>query len=131
MESEEKLLTKRNSEGTITIAGQPEKQSEIPKEGLPHLTIKPKIFEAENSYLKKEIIGEKIHLEVQYEVQNIGNETAIITNDGFTSVVEIGPGQIKTYKKPFEFIRESNSASSPQEFFDQLKKRRLSSRHSD
>ncbi len=120
MESNPSIITRKNDDGSVTIVGPPENQSESPTKGLPHLFATPSRFERSGYFIEAKIAGEHINMKVKYEVKNIGDVAAVITKDGFNPVVEIGPGGKKYYINTFKISRGPNNNRPLQEFIDML-----------
>ena len=120
MESTPSIMTRKNNDGSVTIVGPPEKQSESLTKGLPHLLVVPSRFEGSGHFVEAEIAGDHINTKVKYEVKNVGDVTAVITEDGFNPIVEIGPGGKKYYTNTLKIARGPNNNSPLQEFIDML-----------
>lgn len=120
MESKPSIMTRKNDDGSVTIVGPPENQSESPTIGLPHLFVTPSRFEGSGHFVKAEIEGDHINTKVKYEVKNVGEVTAVITEDGFNPVVEIEPGGKKYYTNTLKIGRGQDNDSPLQEFIEML-----------
>lgn len=120
MESNPSIITRKNDDGSVTIVGPPENQSESPTEGLPHLFVSPSRFEGSGHFVEAVISGDYIDTKVKYEVKNVGDVTAVITEDGFSPVVEIEPGSKKYYTNTIKIGRGQKNDSPLQTFIDML-----------
>ncbi|MBC8415097.1 MAG: hypothetical protein H8E11_01565 [Candidatus Cloacimonetes bacterium] len=120
IESNPSLLHRINDDGSVTFVGLPIIQSRSCTEGFPHLIVTPSRFEEINYFIKAEISGENINIQVKYEINNIGDISALITEDIFTSIIEIAPGEKRNYFYTFEITRGPNNNSPLQEFIDML-----------
>lgn len=99
MEADNWLSAKRGLDGKIKIVGLPKEQEETPQNGYPYLDIKPKPFKATGFYTEAQIVGDHIEVKIPFEVKNIGDEAAIITEDGLAPIITIEPNQTKYYTK--------------------------------
>ncbi len=120
MESTPSTVIRKNEDGSVTILGSPENQKDSIVEGLPYLIIKPSRFKESGFFVEAEIEGEHIKAKVKYEVKNVGSVTAVVTDDGFNPVVEIGPGQIKYYNNTLRIERGPNNTAPLHEFIELL-----------
>jgi hypothetical protein len=120
MESNPPIITRKNNDGSVTIVGPPENQSESLIKGLPHLLATPSRFEGSGHFIETEIAGEHINLKVKYEVKNMGDVAAVITEDGINPSVEIEHGGKKYYINAFKIARGPNNNRPLQEFLDML-----------
>lgn len=120
MESGPSILKRKNDDGSITIAGPPENQRDSIIKGLPHLIVNPSRFKESDHFIEAEIEGDHINVKVKYEVKNVGEVTAVITEDGFNPVVEIEPGQKKYHINTLKIIRGPDNSSPLQEFIESL-----------
>ena len=120
MESKPSIITRKNDDGSVTIVGPPENQKESPIRGLPHLLVTPTRFEDSGHFVVAEVEGDHINAKVKYEVKNIGDVTAVITEDGVNPIVEIEPGQKKYYTNTLKIVRGPNNSSPLQEFMEPL-----------
>ncbi len=114
------LLHRNNDDGSVTFAGLPELQSKSCTKGFPHLSVTPSRFQESGNFIKAEIAGENIIIKVKYEVNNIGDMPALITEDGFTSIIEIAAGGKKNYFYTLEITRGTNNKRPLQEFINML-----------
>lgn len=120
IESGPSILKRKNEDGSVTIAGPPEIQGDSVLKGLPHLIVNPSRFKDSDHFIEAEIEGDRIKAKVKYEVKNVGDVTAVITQDGFNPIVDIEPGQIKYYTNTLKISRGPNNSSPLQEFIDML-----------
>jgi hypothetical protein len=120
LESAPSVLKRRNEDGSVTIAGPSENQKESVIKGLPHLIIKPRRFEGSDHFIEAEVEGDQINAKVKYEVENIGDVTAVIVNDESNPKVEIEPRQKRFYKNTIRIVKGPNNNRHPQEFMESL-----------
>lgn len=120
IESNPSLLHRINNDGSVTFAGIPKIQSQSCTKGFPHLSVTPSRFKESGNFIKAEIIGENIIITVKYIVNNIGDMAALITEDGFTSIIEIPAGEKRYYSNTFEITRSTNNNKPLQEFINML-----------
>lgn len=121
MESNPSIIKRKNDDGSVTIVGPPENQSVLPTKGLPHLLVTPSRFEGSGHFVEAEIAGDHINTKVKYEVKNVGDVTAVITEDGFKPTVEIESEGKKYYTKTIKIGRGQNNDSPLQKFIEVLK----------
>ncbi len=119
LESGPSIFRRKNDDGSVTILT-PGNQSESPINGLPHLLVTPNRFKKSNKFIDAEIEGDHINVKVKYEIKNIGDITAIITEDGFNTTVEIEPGQKKNYINNLKIYRGPDNSKPLQEFIESL-----------
>lgn len=118
-ESDPSSKVKKNADGSITVA-MPKEQSKIPQDGYPFLVITPKRFSATGFYTEATIIEDHIEVKIPFEIKNIGNSTAIITQDGFESITKIEPNQNKTHIKPILVGRGKDNKESLEHFIEMI-----------
>lgn len=124
MDADNWLSAKRGLDGKIRIIGLPKEQEEIPKEGYPYLNIRPKTFKATGYYIEAQIIDDHIEVKIQFEIKNIGDASAIITENGLEPIITIEPNQTKYYTKTI--ISKSKGNQEPLEsFFTFLEKEEI------
>jgi hypothetical protein len=97
-ESDPSVKVRKNPDGSITVAT-PKDQGEIPQGGYPFLDIKPEPFKTTGLYTKAQIVEDHIDVKILFEVKNIGDTAAIITEDGFEPSIRIEPNQEKYYTR--------------------------------
>lgn len=97
-----------------------ENQSELPIKGLPHLSVVPRRFENSGDFIEAEIIEDLIDVKVKYEIENIGDTTAVVSDNGFKTSAEIGPGERKYRIITSKISRGPNKDTSIQEFINML-----------
>ncbi len=88
-----------------------EVQPDKPQRGLPYLKVAPFRFKSTGSYMEHSISEEGVKIKCQYQVENIGDESAIITADRFKSEIEIKPGESKKYMS--ELVVQDLSQNKP------------------
>ncbi len=120
MESGPSVLRRKNADGSVTITGPPENQNGSIIKRLPHLIVNPSRFKESDHFIAAEVEGDHINVKVKYEVKNVGDITAVITEDGFNPIVEIEPGQKKFYNNTLKIARGPNNSTPLQEFIDLL-----------
>ena len=118
MDADNWLSAKRGIDGKVTIIGLPKEQGKNPIEGYPFLDIKPKRFKATGYYIEAQTIDDQIEVKIPFEVKNIGDSSAIITENGLEPIITIEPNQIKDYTKAIRI--ESKDNQEPLESFFRL-----------
>jgi hypothetical protein len=114
-ESDPLVKVKKNPSGSITVAT-PKDQGEVPQVGYPFLDVKPEPFKDTGFYVKAQIIGDYIEAKIKFEVKNVGDRAAIITEDGFKPICTIEPSQIKYYTKHIKVGRGKNNKEPLENF---------------
>lgn len=107
-ESDPSIKVKKNENGSITIAV-PKEQNSQPKCGYPFLDIKPKPFKATGFYTDAKIVEDYIEVKLSFQVKNVGDTAAIITEDGFEPIITIEPNQIEYYVKTLMIGRQKDN----------------------
>lgn len=97
-----------------------ENQSELRTKGLPHLSVSPSRFKDSGDFFEAEIIENFIDMKVKYEIENIGDATAVVSDDGFKTSLEIKPGEKTHCIKTSRISKGPNNDDPLQEFFNVL-----------
>lgn len=125
MDADNWLSAKRGLDGKITIIDLPKEQEETPQDGYPFLDIRPITFKATGFYTEVQIVNDHIEVKIQFEIKNIGNASAIITEDGFDSVITIEPNQTKYYTKTIMVGRSKDNQEPLESFFTFLEEEKI------
>lgn len=120
IEADNWLSAKRGLDGKITIVGLGKKQEETPQDGYPYLDIKPKPFKATGFYTEAQIVEDHIEVKIPFEVKNIGDAAAIITEDGLAPIVTIEPNQTKYYTKTIMVYRKKDNRQPLEKFIKSI-----------
>lgn len=123
MEADNWLSAKRDLDGKITIVGIPKEQEEKPKDGYPYLIIKPQPFKATGFYTEAQIVDDHIEVKIPFEIKNIGDASAIITEDGLTPIITIEPDQIKYHTRIITVGRCKDNSEPLDSFMTLLEKK--------
>lgn len=99
-----------------------EEQSESPTNGFPHLSVTPYRFEKSGSFIEVNIIEGFIETKIKYEIENIGDTSAVLSDDGFKTITEIMPGEKKYRTITSNISKGPNNDSPLKEFIDMLEK---------
>ena len=94
-----------------------EMQGESPIEGLPFLIITPSRFEDSGDFIQANIVDDFIDAKFKYEIKNIGDETAIVSTDGFNTTIEVDPGKKRYHIVSSKIGRSENNDSKIEDFF--------------
>lgn len=97
-------------------------QSELPKKGLPHLSVTPCFFENSGGFIEANIIEDFIETKIKYEIENLGDITAVVSGDGFKTTTEIVPGEKKYRTITSKIARGPDNDSPLQTFVNMLDK---------
>jgi len=114
-ESDASVKVRKNPDGSITVAT-PKEQGEMPKSGYPFLDIKPEPFKGTSFYTEAKIVGDHIEVGIHFEVRNIGDTTAIVTEDGFEPKITIEPTQTKYYTQSVKVGRRKDNQEPLENF---------------
>lgn len=98
---------------------QAEQQSDTPAKGLPHLSVTPSRFETSGSYIEAKIIEDFIETKIKYEIKNLGDVTAAISEDGFKTTTEIDSGE-KKFRTIISKISQGPNNDNPLEAFIEM-----------
>ncbi|MBW2739708.1 MAG: hypothetical protein JRE64_12865 [Deltaproteobacteria bacterium] len=120
IEADNWLSAKRGLDGKITIVGLGKEQAETPQDGYPYLDIKPKPFKATGFYTKAQIVEDHIEVKIPFEVKNIGDAAAIITEDGLAPIVTIEPNQTKYFTKTIMIYRKKDNWQPLEKFIKSI-----------
>ncbi len=99
-----------------------ENQSESIQKGLPHLSVSPVRFDNSSGFIEAKIIEDFIETKFKYEIENKGDVTAVVSEDGFKTSVEIEPGEKKHHIITSKISRGPNNDAPLHEFIDMLEK---------
>ena len=119
VEPDPKFIVRKNPNGSIT-AITPEDQGETPQTGYPFLDIEPQPFKATGFYTKAQIVDNQIEVKIPFKAKNIGDVSAIITEDGFEPTITIEPKQEKYYTKTLMCGRDKDSQEPLENFINLL-----------
>lgn len=118
-ESDSSVKVRKNPDGSITVA-KPKDQGKIPQGGYPFLDIKPEPFKATGFYVEAQIVEDHIEIKIPFEVNNIGDTAAIITEDGFEPTITIEPSKKKYYTKTIKVGRGKDNQEPLENFIKLL-----------
>lgn len=120
LEPENWLSAKRGKDGKVTVIGLPKDQGESKKDGYPFLELKPHAFKATGFYTQAEIVDDHIEVKTVFAVTNTGDTSAMITEDGFEIIENIGAGQTKYYTKTFNVGRREGNEKPLENFIKMI-----------
>lgn len=118
-ESDPSVKVREIPDGSITVA-KPKDQGKIPQVGYPFLDTEPEPFKATGFYAEAQIVEDHIEVKIPFEVKNIGDTAAIITEDGFEPTITIEPNQKKYYTKTIKVGRGKDNQEPLENFIKLL-----------